>query len=423
MAAIIGIDDTDSRDRGMCTTYVGTMIANQLAERGWTVRQPILFRCNPAVQRKTRGNAAVAVPTDADATTAFDIASNVVEHHAVTADPATNPGLVVADHSPETISPTVAEFAMDAVRTHHVPADAVALINDCGYKSKVWEEQWGLIGALAAIGAWDACEDWTYECILYRDRQRWGTDRVVDTASVFTVADRWYPEIWDTVDRETGEPVCIPNTPGPVLLGIRGESPSVTRAAATAIEGETPTTSTVFRTNQGTDMHLQAGEIGELTNRHCYRVTGEVRTSPETRRGGHVFFTLGDQSQTIDCAAFEPTKRFRDRVRSLRIGDRIMACGEVTDGTLKLEKFAVRDLVDTIQVTPNCPDCGRSMESAGANQGYRCRSCTQTAPGKVSKSVSRTLSIGWYEVPPVARRHIAKPLVRGGFDAQTYPEQ
>jgi tRNA(Ile2)-agmatinylcytidine synthase len=95
----------------------------------------------------------------------------------------------------------------------------------------------------------------------------------------------------------------------------------------------------------------------------------------------------------------------------------------MTNGTLKLEKFAVRQLVTTESVVPRCPDCGRSMESAGRDQGYRCRDCDTTAPGKVERPIDRELEPGWYEVPPVARRHVAKPLVRGGFDAPIHPER
>jgi tRNA(Ile2)-agmatinylcytidine synthase len=63
------------------------------------------------------------------------------------------------------------------------------------------------------------------------------------------------------------------------------------------------------------------------------------------------------------------------------------------------------------------------MESAGRGQGYRCRDCGTDAPGKTEVPVDRDLERGWYEVPPCARRHVAKPLVRGGFDAPTHPER
>ncbi|EMA45987.1 hypothetical protein C446_01873, partial [Halobiforma nitratireducens JCM 10879] len=87
------------------------------------------------------------------------------------------------------------------------------------------------------------------------------------------------------------------------------------------------------------------------------------------------------------------------------------------------EKFAARDLVDTELATPICPDCERTMESAGRDQGYRCRDCDTSAATKREVSIDRDLESGWYEVPPCARRHVAKPLVRGGFDAPTHPER
>jgi tRNA(Ile2)-agmatinylcytidine synthase len=63
------------------------------------------------------------------------------------------------------------------------------------------------------------------------------------------------------------------------------------------------------------------------------------------------------------------------------------------------------------------------MSSAGRNQGYRCRDCGTSADGKTERPTERDIEEGWYEVPPCARRHIAKPLVRGGFDAPTHPER
>jgi tRNA(Ile2)-agmatinylcytidine synthase len=229
------------------------------------------------------------------------------------------------------------------------------------------------------------------------------------------------------VDRETGELVCVPHAPGPILHGIRGDDPEVVREVAEAIESEPVSRRAVFVTNQGTDAHLRDADLADVRDGRTYRIEGTVVEAPETRRGGHVFFALeggqGDENEQLQCAAFEPTKRFRKRVRKLRPGDRITACGEVSDGTLKLEKFAVRELNRTELATPDCPDCGQSMESAGDGQGYRCRDCETTADGKVEREVERDLERGWYEVPPEARRHVAKPLVRDGFDAPIHPEK
>jgi tRNA(Ile2)-agmatinylcytidine synthase len=393
------------------------------------VERLCLVRLNPAVPYKTRGNAALAVHTDVSAGRAFDLASEAVAGAAETDDPDTNPGVVVAGGDPEAVPDAVAAFSRRAVREEVEPAEARALADESGYRREGWKLGRGVVGALAAVGAWRAWETDdefdgpTYEVIAYREPERWGTPREVDRESVFEAARTEYPTVWDTVDRVEGEAVCVPHTPGPVLHGIRGDDPEACRRVSTAIRCEPVERRETFTTNQGTDAHLRDGHVGTVQEARAYRLDGVVDSAPETRRGGHVFVDLADGEAGLRCAAFEPTKRFRDRVRALRVGDRLTVCGEVSDGTLKLEKFAVRELVITERVTPTCPDCGRRMSSAGRNQGYRCRDCGTDADGKVDRPVERHLEEGWYEVPPVARRHVAKPLVRGGFDAPTHPER
>ncbi|KTG29585.1 tRNA(Ile)(2)-agmatinylcytidine synthase [Haloferax profundi] len=420
---VIGLDDTDSRTLGMCTTYLATLVAESIEAYGGTVERRLLVRLNPAVEHKTRGNAALAIHTDLPAGTAFDLASAELDRWAITEDDRTSPGLVVAPGSPDTVSTAVADFARDAVRDFHDVDDAETLAERSGFLSEGWHGGRGRIGALAAVGAWAAFDEWTYEHISYREFHRCGTPRDVDIDSVFEAADSAYPDAWDTVDHGEGEAVCVPNAPGPILHGIRGDDPDVVREVAEGIESEPVDRSATFLTNQGSDAHLREGALSTLQDGRAYRTTGTVASAPETRTGGHVFFDLEADDSEVTMAAFEPTKRFRNRVRSLRVGDRLTVCGEVTEGTLKLEKFAVRDLVRTEPATPVCPDCGRTMKSAGRNQGYRCRECGTDAPGKVERPVDRDLEPGWYEVPPCARRHIAKPLVRGGFDAPTHPER
>ncbi|PSP84707.1 tRNA(Ile2) 2-agmatinylcytidine synthetase [Halobacteriales archaeon QS_1_68_17] len=385
---VVAIDDTDSRERGMCTTYLAALIAERLGD----VDRTLLVRLNPAVEHKTRGNAALAVHTGADPDRSLAVVRDALDG-AETADPDTNPGAVV------------------------VPGDPG------GVPERVADQAGSLIGALAAAGAWRAGGEWTYECLAYRERPRWGTPREVNRESVFAAADRAYPDAWDTVDRTEGETVCVPHTPGPVLYGIRGEDPDTARAVADRIESEPVARRRVFVTNQGTDAHLRAAALSDVRDGYAYRVEGTVADPPETREGGHVFMGIREGDTRLRCAAFEPTKRFRDRVRALRAGDRIIACGEVGGGTLKLEKFAVRHLVTTERVTPACPDCGRSMESAGRGQGYRCRDCGTHRDRAAERTLERDLEPGWYEVPPCARRHVSKPLVRGGFDAPVHPER
>jgi tRNA(Ile2)-agmatinylcytidine synthase len=439
---VIGLDDTDSRTRGMCTTYLAARLAEAIVDAGGRVERTLLVRLNPAVEHKTRGNAALAIHTDLPVTEATKLAVDHIKSLAVDADARTSPGLVVANDDPETVPDAVSDLAVRAVRDQLSLATALDVADAAGYEHRGWAGAGcdvagrGRIGALAAVGAWAAFDEWTYEQIAYREFDRCGSPRDVDIDSVFAAADSGYPTVWDTVDCEESEAVCVPNAPGPILYGIRGDDPDAVARVADAIDSESVERGRCFVTNQGTDLHLQAGTLGSLQAGGAYRVDGVVTEPPATREGGHVFFTLGSSrgdnadnaddavgDATADCVAFEPTKRFRDRVRALQTGDRLTVCGEYSDGTIKLEKFAVRELDRTERVTPICEGCGRRMKSAGSGQGYRCRDCGTSAPGKVTCQVDRDLDEGWYEVPPCARRHIAKPLVRGGFDAPTHPER
>jgi tRNA(Ile2)-agmatinylcytidine synthase len=54
------------------------------------------------------------------------------------------------------------------------------------------------------------------------------------------------------------------------------------------------------------------------------------------------------------------------------------------------------------------------MKSAGRGKGYKCPHCglkVIDAP-KEKVEIERDLEEGFYEVPPSARRHLGKPLVR-----------
>ena len=420
MGAVIGIDDTDSRTEGMCTTYVGALVATDLVDAGYSVDDRRLVRLNPAIEHKTRGNAAVAIDTSASPETALSVAQERVEALAISSDPSTQPGVVVVESSRagelagHTWRAIRDEVSRSAVRSRLSDVDASTWSAGGGR---------GLIGAAAAVGAAHALDEWTVELIAYRESDRWGTARELDRASVFAAAEATYPRTWDTVDTVEGEVVCAPNTPGPVLIGLRGEDAEAVATAADLIDHEPVERSCLFRTNQGTDAHLAHGSLDAVIAGHSYRLSARVETAPETRPGGHVHLTVASGDSKLRCVAFEPTGRFRHHVRALRPGDRVTVCGEVAAGTLKLEKFALRCPRRHHRVVPTCPACERHMESAGRDQGYRCRACRTSHPGRVPVPIDRSLTVGWYEVPPVARRHLARPLVRGGFDAPIHPER
>jgi len=76
---------------------------------------------------------------------------------------------------------------------------------------------------------------------------------------------------------------------------------------------------TIFMTNQGTDMHLiPENEIERLENYRSYILRGRVVKEPYTIIGGHVFFEIETKFGNVKCAAFEPTKQFRNNNKEIK---------------------------------------------------------------------------------------------------------
>jgi tRNA(Ile2)-agmatinylcytidine synthase len=170
----------------------------------------------------------------------------------------------------------------------------------------------------------------------------------------------------------------------------------------------------IWVTNQGTDSHILDGRIGELKEGLSYQVHGVVKDAPSTMIGGHVSFTIEDNNHAVRCMAYEPTKNFRPIVRQLVRGDEITAFGSYKKGSINLEKIGIRILAEPIiSRPPSCRTCNKRMTSDGTGKGYKCKKCGLHANDPELRKISRTLKPGWYEVPPTARRHLAKPLCRG----------
>jgi tRNA(Ile2)-agmatinylcytidine synthase len=124
---------------------------------------------------------------------------------------------------------------------------------------------------------------------------------------------------------------------------------------------------------------------------------------------------LEDSSDEIECAAYEPTKSFRDVIRQLAPGDILRVFGGVgRKGTLNIEKIEILELKDVYETLNPLCDCGKRMKSAGKDKGYKCPNCgTKTsAQGKEKKFKDRNIHKGYYEAPASARRHLSKPLIR-----------
>jgi len=401
----IGIDDTDS-PRGMCTTYLGTVLIRRLLARGFSLTGARLIRLNPNVPWKTRGNAAISLEVEGDPGIAFEMACQCVEDLADLPAEGTEPGVAVSEAKPPV------GFYEKALRSFCEPGDAVEVLDAVGARYRGWKGGRGLIGAAAAIAS--DLPDFTWELLVYRQPDLWATRRISDRESFFLADAATSPHTWDTVDRENDIVVCSPHTPDPVLFGIRGESPFSIAFARTFIRTEPPGLEQMYLTNQGTDGHLEEGVIGELVQGHSYRVKGTVSGKAVTGRGGHVSIPIRSGGCSLRCMAYEPTRGFREVVRALLPGDQVEACGSFKGGSLNLEKLQVIESVrDLARIPPQCPSCGKRMTSAGLSKGYKCRRCGSRSMAGEDRVRERKIGAGWYEVPPSARRHLASPLARG----------
>ncbi|WP_292612131.1 tRNA(Ile)(2)-agmatinylcytidine synthase [Methanobacterium sp. BAmetb5] len=415
----VGLDDTDSAS-GMCTTYICSVIMDQLKSCGFRVDgPPRLIRLNPFAPHKTRGNGGVSfkmvLKSREEVGKAKKLILDLVEKLSVMDDPKTNPGVVFYEGE---ITPEMEDYARRTIRTIVTQEEAEKLAQKIGAEIFKFKKGRGIIGSLAAIGC--PLDDFTYELLAYRDPANYGTHRKVDADSVLEMNQETYPDTFDNID--DGYMAITPHTPCPVLYGIRGESPEAVEEAHKMVKVNEPVESfRVFLTNQHTDMHLQKiDSIDQMRQFQCYIIQGTVKTQPMVIEGGHIIFTLEDDSGEIECAAYEPTKKFRDVVRKLAPGDQLVVCGGIGNkGTLNMEKIEITDLTTVYEyLNPLC-ECGKRMKSAGKNKGYKCPKCGSKIGGdgedevREKREVKRTISKGFYEVPPSARRHLSKPLVRG----------
>ncbi|MFZ3149590.1 MAG: tRNA(Ile)(2)-agmatinylcytidine synthase [Methanothrix sp.] len=403
----IGIDDTDS-ERGLCTTYLAAVLMERLRPLGEIVGLPKLIRLNPCARYKTRGNAALAFQLESDRPEEVkDAALKTVLELSDFSGMNTNPGLVIASQ----VTAKMTAFYRRAVTEILEIKEAKKLLDEEGIWYRGFKKGRGLIGALAAIGA--VLPDFTYELIAYREVARWGTPRYIDAATVWKADALTYPRTWDTVDNHNNRIVFAPHSADPVLFGIRGCDPQAIMEAFQTIKSEPVERSVLYQTNQGTDAHILDGVVADVRDCESYRLHGFVAEPAVAIAGGHLFFPLQDGAARINCAAFEPTKNFRAVILQLISGDELEVYGSVQEGTLNLEKINILHLGDKVETSaPVCPKCQRSMESAGKGQGYRCRRCKTHAESRVRQLLTRDLETGYYEVPPIARRHLSKPLVR-----------
>lgn len=336
------------------------------------------------------------------------IVKETVEEHAKVEDENTNPGFSVLKRQPDF------EVYKKAVTQVVLLDEITSLLNKLNADFEGYKNGRGLIGATSAI-AWSSDLDKTYELISYRQKKRWDTKRDVDAESVKTM-DKSCRTTFDNYDYQNKHNRVVPNSPCPILYGIRGDDVEELMQAVSIVRSEPVDSWLIFETNQGSDDHLQKKNIEDIRPYKSVIVEGAVIHNPYTLDGGHVIFTIKDSTGTIDCAAYEPTKEFREIIRELSIGDVVEVYGGLRENplTVNIEKINIQYLKDVVEKIENpiCPKCGKHMKSKGKDQGFKCKICGIKSDKPKLRQRQRMIRTGFYEVPVCARRHLSKPLKR-----------
>jgi tRNA(Ile2)-agmatinylcytidine synthase len=419
----IAFDDTDSR-AGRCTTHLAFRVAQGLEKMGAKlVDYPLLIRLNPNIPWKTRGNGAVCLRAIVhDQGMAVDYVRQAVEEGSAIGSGA-NPG--VAFLQSEKIPEQLQKFSALAMCDVSSRQMAEKVAQSCGVQYKTFGNGQGLVGALGAMGC--LLEgDHTFELIAYRKQEKCGTARVVDEDRVIKFSKETYPFTFNNYDPNHKRVLIAPHGPDPVFIGVRGENPEVVSSALSALQLEEELEgSIVFRSNQGTNMHLQT----EIDLRAVKAYTAGflrcvVKTKPAAMEGGHVFFEVQQGSASMLVAVYEPTG-LASIATKLEPGDTIAIGVGVRKGTTKhpkvlnIEYLSVLSLAAVYDVqNPPCKVCGKRMKSEGKNKGYQCDKCKfrEAHAQKLMIEKERTLKAGLYIPTPKAHRHLTKPVQRYGIE-------
>ncbi|MGC8661750.1 MAG: TiaS agmantine-binding domain-containing protein [Nitrososphaeria archaeon] len=415
----IGVDDTDSPE-GMCTTYVMHKIIQSIEGNGGKLYGfPNLVRLNPSCPYKTRGNAALSATFMVEAGNErkyFDVAADIVFKLSEINHPKTNPAVLMLKG--KDVPADIVEFSRNAVKKMLNIESALKFMKKYDINGLAINGPRGIVGAMAAMG-YDFPSGYTYEIIAYRTKNMWGKPRIIDRESVVKMDLQTRNCTFDNYDYSNGEIKIAPHTPCPVLVGIRSIDHGCLEMALKSLKfDENIAGYRIYKTNQATDDHIiPTKSIEQIEPFTSITIEATVQSLPITEKGGHTFLYIEKNGKKLRLAAYEPTKGFRNIIKQLRPGDKVRVYGsykpmEGEPETLNLEKIEVLEIAQYGKFSnPVCPVCGHRMKSEGKEKGYQCPKCGHRMTGpKEFKLENRVISIGFYEVPSRARRHLSKPF-------------
>jgi tRNA(Ile2)-agmatinylcytidine synthase len=405
---LVGLDDTDSA-KGMCTTYLAyTIISNA---KNFSVKPyPRLVRLNPNIPFKTRGNAAVCLEIETEnESTAFEELCSYAEKFSDVPNGA-NTGLVFLRKDSNELF--FRQIYFEALRGIVNPRKVEKVLRNMDAKYFTLGNGMGLIGASAAIGF--DFEDYTYELIAYRAKENWGKPRAVDAESVISMDKDTFPHTFNNFDYEKRRVMISPHGPDPVLLGIRGDNPSMLLRAFSLLKIAEPVEGyVVYVTNQHTDAHILY-KI-EMKSFSSGWFEGTIRKINKIH-GGHLIIEF--EESEIPAAVYSPTGDLVRIAEKLMPGDRVRVYGGMRRPSknhsmvLNAERIDVLFILDKIYTNPVCDKCGKKMKSEGLGKGFGCRTCGLKKKEKTPVTIERGIVPGIYLSSTRAHRHLTKPFAR-----------
>jgi tRNA(Ile2)-agmatinylcytidine synthase len=387
---------------------------------------PLLVRLNPNIPWKTRGNGGICLRIKTNQP------SQIIEYMTkfIKTDSdissGANPGLAILEG--DTIPLSLRQFSSKAMYDVLKMEDAEKLASQLSIQIFKYGDGLGIIGALASIGS--LLEgDHTYEAIAYRKEQFQGSPRKIDKAKVSKINTDTHPFTYNNFDSIHDRVLIAPHGPDPVFCGIRGEDPfTVIRALQYVLPLEKLEGYMVFRTNQGTNMHLQNDlSIKKIGTHKAGYVRCKVTKRPTIIRGGHVLFEISDFSNNkYPVAVYEPTGLGNIASKliegdSVDIGIGVSKNNSHSSSILNVEYLSILKIADEkVNINPPCSKCGKRMKSEGKNKGFQCKICGDKNASKIVVTKQRDLQLGMYLPRLKAHRHLTKPLHRFGME-KTYP--
>ena len=283
----------------------------------------------------------------------------------------------------------------------------------------------GLIGALASIG--NTLEnDHTYELIAYR--KNGNGERGVSLESVIKIDKKKEYSLFSNIDYNSHRVLITPHGKDPILFALRGNNPDQLYKAMSELKlYEDVERFTIFRSNQGTNQHLNNRlDASSLRTYDSGHIIGKMVDKPVVIKGGHVFIKIQNRKKIINCAVYAPTVSLKNLARNLKAGDEIELGGGVSRKSKKFGRILNVEYIKTIKLTdrsvkknPLCKKCNKSMKSVGKDKGYRCIKCGSKS-NKIRKiEIKSEIENKLYLPTLSAQRHLIKPADRYGKEQRS----